>query len=78
MKDAIRAYRAGQGTETYVSCGSKEAKLLSSIPERCCLERTRLLLSYDEYDGQCYGSLTDLAGRAICGGFPKIGFLEEY
>jgi hypothetical protein len=40
------------------------------------LERTRLQFPCDEHDMQCYGSWTDLAGRAIYGDLVVVDFLS--
>jgi hypothetical protein len=54
----------------------KVVNLLTSTPERCRLERTKTLLSCGEYHTQCYGSLRDPLGRAICERFLAIGSLK--
>jgi hypothetical protein len=54
----------------------KEVNLLTSTPEKCCLERTKALLSCGEFHTQCCGSLRDPWGRAICGRFLAIGSLK--
>src|SRR5713226_7603046 len=57
---------------------SKGANFLPviSIPGKFFLRRTRLQIFCDEYHTQCYGSLTDPAGRAICECSPAVGFLK--
>jgi hypothetical protein len=63
--------------KTNVFHGSKEANLMTSIPDKFCLEKTRSLFSFDEYHMQCYGSLMGPVERAICE-FPSvIGSLKK-
>jgi hypothetical protein len=61
---------------TNVFRGSKEAILLISTPERCCLQKTRLLFSYDKYHMRCCGSSRGPVGRAICECSFGIGSLK--
>ena len=55
---------------------SREVSRLTSTPERCCLERTKMRFSCDEYYMRCYGSLRGPVGKAICECFPVIDSLK--
>ena len=59
----------------HVFHGSREAKVSISIHYIYCLERTRLRFPCDEHDMQCYGSWTDLVGKAIYGDLVVIDSL---
>ena len=63
---------------THAFRGSKEAILLISTPERCCLEKTRSQFSCDEYHKRCCGSSRGPEGRAICEYFPAIASLKGW
>jgi hypothetical protein len=61
----------GKWNKTNVFRGSKEANLMTSIPYKFCLEKTRSLFSFHEYHMQCYGSSVGPVERAICE-FPSV------
>ena len=62
--------------EPNVFHGSKEASLLTSSPRRCCLGKTMMLFSCDEYYLRCCGWWRGLAERATCEYSPAIGSLK--
>ena len=68
----------GKWNRTNVFRESKEAILLTSIPDRFCLEKTRLPFACNEYHMQCYGLSMDPAERAICEFSPAIRSLKGY
>ena len=61
---------------TDVFRGSKEAILLTSIPDIFYLERTTLPFSCDEYHMRWYGSSMDQVEIAIYAFRPAIGCLK--
>jgi hypothetical protein len=56
---------------------SKEVILMTSTPERCCLEKTKMPFSCDRYHMRCYDSLRDPVGRAICERFLAFASLTD-
>ena len=65
------------GDGTNIFRGSKEGILMTSSPERCCLEKTKLRFFCDEYRMRCCGSSRGPVGIAICECFRAIGSLKD-
>ena len=76
IQDDIRRSQIGEEDGANVFHEPKEASRLISTPERCCLQKTRLRFSYDEYHMRCCGSSRGPVGRAICECSPGIDSLN--
>jgi hypothetical protein len=78
IQEGIRGSPSWKEGGANVFRGPKEMIPMTSTPGKCCLEKTRLLFSCDEYHMRCCGSLRDPEGRAICECSPVIGSLKEW
>ena len=75
VQDSIRGIWWKEA-RTNVFRESKAVILLTSTLERCCLQKTKMQFSCDEYCMRCYDSLRDPVGRAICECCLAIGSLK--
>ena len=75
-QDVIGEYRIEKRDSAHAFREPTRGNRLISISCKCFLRRTKLQFFCDEWYTRCYGLLTDLVGRAICGSYPAVGFLK--